>query len=94
MSGLSLVVLNYIAKLKFGLFFPSHPSSSLGTTRCPQPTKKKGNNKRNERGKKLTPVAIQVLFDHHQTFFDVKSCLVIAENRKAQATTRVFLGHH
>lgn len=50
MSGLSSIVLNYTTKLKFGLFFPSHPSSSSGTTRCLQPTKKKGGGK-NEREK-------------------------------------------
>lgn len=50
MSGLSSIVLNCTTKLKFGLFFPSHPSSSSGTTRCLQPTKKKGK-KKNEREK-------------------------------------------
>ncbi len=73
-------------------FFPSHPSSSSGTTRCLQPTKKRG--KRKWKRKKLTPIAIRVLLDHHRTFLNAKCCLVMAKNRKTQATTQVFLGHH
>jgi hypothetical protein len=47
MLGLNLIVLNCLAKLKLNLFFPSHPNSSSGTTRCLQPTKKNGGIKKN-----------------------------------------------
>jgi hypothetical protein len=62
MLNLSLVVLNYTAKLKFGLFFHHIQAWVLLGAHNPP---KKGGKKRNKRRKNFTPTAARVLLDHH-----------------------------